>query len=223
MNVLVVNPACFDRKPPIVELDDKKYKLVQNLEQATKNGYPSLVGCKKLVVKGEVWFNSRNIFRGEVKVVNNSNEPKVLPPGVYENTTIDLSEQPGLGTPSLCFFLVIFFHSYCFVLGALKPSVITTQPYNDQKPGTSGLRKKTKVFQQQNYLENFVQSVFNALKEEGKIDLSGGSLIVGGDGRYYNQEAIQLIIRMAVANGMLLFSSFLFIVNGCLDHSFSLF
>jgi UDP-N-acetylglucosamine pyrophosphorylase len=114
MNVLVVNPACFDHKPPIVELDDKKYKLVQNLEQATKNGYPSLVGCKKLVVKGEVWFNSRNIFRGEVKVVNNSNEPKVLPPGVYENTTIDLSEQPGLGTYCL----------FCSLLSSSVPIIL---------------------------------------------------------------------------------------------------
>ena len=73
----------------------------------------------------------------------------------------------------------------------------TTIPYTDQKPGTSGLRKKVQVFQQPHYLENFVQSIFNIA-----TDLNGGLLILGGDGRYYNTHAIQVILKMAAANGV---------------------
>jgi len=73
---------------------------------------------------------------------------------------------------------------------------VSTQPYPDQKPGTSGLRKRVGVFQQANYLENFVQSIFNSL--EG---LRGATLVLGGDGRYYNRHAVQVILRMAAANG----------------------
>jgi phosphoglucomutase len=80
-------------------------------------------------------------------------------------------------------------------------STITTSPFSDQRPGTSGLRKKTRVFMQPNYLENFVQSVFNAVREETGADFSRETLVVGGDGRYYNREAIQTILRMSAANG----------------------
>ena len=73
---------------------------------------------------------------------------------------------------------------------------VPTQPYSDQRPGTSGLRKKVSVFQQKNYLENFVQSIFDSLE-----DYQGKTLIVGGDGRYYNRQAVQVILRMAAANG----------------------
>ncbi len=73
---------------------------------------------------------------------------------------------------------------------------IETNPYAGQKPGTSGLRKKVTEFTQAHYLENFVQAIFNMLG-----DCQGKQLAVGGDGRYYNRQAIQIIARMAAANG----------------------
>ena len=73
---------------------------------------------------------------------------------------------------------------------------VSTTPYSDQKPGTSGLRKKVPVFQQKNYAENFIQSIFDSL--EG---FAGQTLVIGGDGRFYNREVIQLAIKMAAANG----------------------
>ena len=72
---------------------------------------------------------------------------------------------------------------------------VPTKPYSDQKFGTSGLRKKVSVFSQENYLENAVQSIFDCLE-----DFEGKTLIIGGDGRFYNDYALQVIIKMAVAN-----------------------
>ena len=78
---------------------------------------------------------------------------------------------------------------------------VHTTPFNDQRPGTSGLRKKTSVFMQPNYVENFVQAVFSTIKESG-IELNNQTLVVGGDGRYHNTVAAQSILRMAAANGV---------------------
>lgn len=75
--------------------------------------------------------------------------------------------------------------------------IIPTKPYSDQKMGTAGLRKKSKVVIQEHYIENFVQSVFNVIGS-----LKGKTYVLGGDGRFYNDIAIQKIIKMAAANGV---------------------
>ncbi|XP_077236047.1 phosphoglucomutase, cytoplasmic-like [Tasmannia lanceolata] len=80
-----------------------------------------------------------------------------------------------------------------------KVSRKETTPIDGQKPGTSGLRKKVTVFKQPNYLHNFVQSTFNALTPE---KVKGATLVVSGDGRYFSKDAIQIIIKMAAANGV---------------------
>ena len=74
---------------------------------------------------------------------------------------------------------------------------VKTNAFEGQKPGTSGLRKKVSVFQKPNYLENFVQAIFDSVPK-----LENGILILGGDGRFYNDVAIQTILRMAAANGV---------------------
>lgn len=74
---------------------------------------------------------------------------------------------------------------------------VPTTPFSDQRPGTSGLRKKVTIFQQPGYVENFIQSVFDTL--EGA---SGATLVIGGDGRYFNEAVIQTALKMAAANGL---------------------
>ena len=79
----------------------------------------------------------------------------------------------------------------------MSVSTVTTTAFAGQRPGTSGLRKKVMVFQQPHYLENFVQAIFDVVPE-----LKGGTLVLGGDGRYYNRAAVQTILQMAAANGV---------------------
>lgn len=193
--VLALNPEIKGQNGaepviPIVSLDDKAYKLIQQLDMCTRYGVPSLKQCKKLTVGGEVWLSSGCVIVGTVNVINTSGAPRLLPPGTYTDTTVDLSNNRSCA------------------LGPLRPHIVSTTPYSDQKPGTSGLRKKTKAFEKQaNYLHNFVQSTLNAV---GTTVIGGvstditadGALIIGGDGRYFNKEAIQIIIKIAVANGI---------------------
>jgi len=166
---------------PVITLDSKQFKLVQQLREATMDGVPGLLRCQRLTIKGQVILSSKVAFVGNVTVTNNSDEPKFLPPGTYEDMTVDITDQPSLGP--------------------LKPSKLSTTPIEGQKPGTSGLRKKTCLFMEGYYLHNFVQSTFNALEEAG-TDVSAGTLVLGGDGRYFNKEAIQIILKIAVANGV---------------------
>jgi len=175
-----LNPACGG-KAPVISLDSKKYKLVGALEEATAAGIPSLVNCSRFTVKGLVRMSKKTTIVGDVSVVNSSDEAKLIPSGEVKDTSLDLTDSLGLG--------------------ALKADSISTSPINGQKPGTSGLRKKTKEFMGENYLNNFVQATFDAIKASG-TDISEGSLVVGGDGRYYNDVAIQTIVKMGIANGV---------------------
>merc|ERR1712176_1073485 len=175
----VLNPACGG-VAPVISLDSKKFKLVQALEDATGDGCPSLVACKRLTVKGKIRMGRSTRFVVTVSITNTSDEAKFVS-GKIEDAELDVSSAVGLGP--------------------LKPTVIKTSPIAGQKPGTSGLRKKTKEFMTKNYLNNFVQSVFDAVILSG-TNVSDGTLVIGGDGRYFNPMAIQTIIKMGAANGV---------------------
>jgi phosphoglucomutase len=175
----VLNPACGG-VAPVIALDSKKYKFVGALEEATSEGVPSLVECKRLTIKGKVRMGRSTRFVGNVSITNKSDEAKYIS-GKIEDAELDVSGAKGLG--------------------ALAATVVASGPISGQKPGTSGLRKKTKEFMSEHYLNNFVQSVFDAVIAGG-TNVSEGTLLVGGDGRYYNDKAIQTIIKMGVANGV---------------------
>jgi len=80
----------------------------------------------------------------------------------------------------------------------MKSVRVQTTPYDGQMPGTSGLRKAVKVFQKPGYTENFVQAILGAVQPSA----SGSTLVVGGDGRYFCAEAVDLIVKIAAANGV---------------------
>lgn len=178
-NKPVLNPACGGSAPEM-SLDSKKYKLVGALEEAITGGIPSLVKCTKLKISGLVRMSKGTKFVGDVEIVNNSDEAKFVPIGIVTGK-LDLTDTIGMGE--------------------LKPTVVESAPIAGQKPGTSGLRKKTKEFMSEHYLENFVQSAFDAIAESG-TKLYEGTLLIGGDGRYFNAEAIQTIIKIGTANGV---------------------
>ncbi|KIJ20969.1 phosphoglucomutase [Paxillus involutus ATCC 200175] len=73
---------------------------------------------------------------------------------------------------------------------------IPTKPFDGQKPGTSGLRKRVKVFQQEHYTENFVQAIFDSIKSQDS------TIVIGGDGRYFSPETVQTILKIGSANGV---------------------
>lgn len=79
---------------------------------------------------------------------------------------------------------------------ALPIKSVATTPFSDQRPGTSGLRKRVKVFTQPNYTENFVQAILDSIPEGA----AGATLVVGGDGRYFSREAVQIIAKIAAGN-----------------------
>lgn len=82
----------------------------------------------------------------------------------------------------------------------VKITAVKTKPYADQKPGTSGLRKRVTVFQQnQHYAENFIQSIISVIEP---AERQTATLVVGGDGRFFMKDAIQLIVQIAAANGV---------------------
>src|SRR5438067_5236584 len=86
--------------------------------------------------------------------------------------------------------------------GPMRALSIPLPPFPDQRPGTSGLRKRVSVFRQPGYLEAFVQSIFEALPDAIGQSAEAKTLVLGGDGRFFNDEALQIILRMMAANGV---------------------
>lgn len=98
-----------------------------------------------------------------------------------------------------------------WVLNMVKITTVKTKPYTDQKPGTSGLRKRVTVFQQnQHYAENFIQSIISVIEP---AERQAATVVVGGDGRFFMKDAIQLIVQIAAANGVSLKGKYCFCVS----------
>ncbi|KAG7016775.1 Phosphoglucomutase, cytoplasmic, partial [Cucurbita argyrosperma subsp. argyrosperma] len=136
-------------------------------------------------------------------------QPRTRRPLVRSSSPLLINLQSPISPFLISLFHLLFVSSISFSFffaAATLPVMVRfsvtrkqTAPIDGQKPGTSGLRKKVKVFIQPNYLENFVQATFNALTAE---KVRGATLVVSGDGRYYSKDAIQIIIKMAAANGV---------------------
>nr|CAD7607093.1 unnamed protein product [Timema genevievae] len=108
------------------------------------------------------------------------------------------TRNPGVGNENKSFASGHICPSGTDISMLLKGIKVSTKAYGDQKPGTSGLRKAVKVFQQKNYTENFIQSTLDILGDK----LKGSEIVVGGDGRYYCKDAVDLIIKISAANGV---------------------
>ncbi|XP_072961304.1 phosphoglucomutase, chloroplastic [Typha angustifolia] len=117
-------------------------------------------------------------------------------PAVLVSSRISLL---SLRRPNLRFSVKASASSTPSTAESIKIKSIPTKPVEGQKTGTSGLRKKVKVFQEENYLANWIQALFNSLPLE---DYKNGLLVLGGDGRYFNREAAQIIIKIAAGNGV---------------------
>ncbi|XP_072983840.1 phosphoglucomutase, chloroplastic [Typha latifolia] len=122
--------------------------------------------------------------------------PSSSSPAVLVSSRIPLL---SLRRPNLRFSVKATASSTPSTAESIKIKSIPTKPVEGQKTGTSGLRKKVKVFQQENYLANWIQALFNSLPLE---DYKNGLLVLGGDGRYFNREAAQIIIKIAAGNGV---------------------
>ena len=153
------NPA---EPAPIVSLDKTHFKLVGQLEHAMADGLPSLLGCRYLDLKGPLSLAPGVVFEGDVKVRNTGKEPKRLARGLYKDTVVDLTKAVGSG--------------------ALALSLVRVVPFATQKMGTSGLRKRTSDFMQPHFVECFIDACLRALPRSTVVN---GTIIIGGDGRYY--------------------------------------
>ena len=91
----ILNPLC--PAAPIISLDSTNYKLVQDLEAATRYGVPSLVKCKRLTITGNVYLSRKCVFEGDVTLKNDSPDPRFCPGRLFSNSKIDLTAAPGLG------------------------------------------------------------------------------------------------------------------------------
>jgi phosphoglucomutase/UDP-N-acetylglucosamine pyrophosphorylase len=206
---------------PIVSLDSN-YTFVYQLDEHCRYGLPSLRACSKLTVNGPFYFTSNLVMQGQVSLTNDSSDnqtifiPKeVLPEGsergqgstllLGDGTCLNLSAtevEAKTDDDDDHHILTVPSHT------PFQVNIVKTTPFPDQKMGTSGLRKKTTVFMQENFVENFVQAIFNVLKAnvfndyESTCAWASRPLLIGGDGRFFNDAMIDTVIKIGVANGL---------------------